>query len=146
MADVARLTRDADYAPFVARGTAPEVRNAALKQLFTDPRFNVMDGLDTYVDDYNKPDPLPQGMLRRMAQAHALGLFDAEREPVDAPILAAADPTTAAPPVAGPEAPSAPAVPNLETDEDPHLQLQPDDDARRDGIEPGAGGHPAGER
>jgi hypothetical protein len=33
------------------------VRNAALKKLFTDPHFNVMDGLDVYIDDYGKPDP-----------------------------------------------------------------------------------------
>jgi hypothetical protein len=60
----------------VAEGVAPEVKNAALKKLFTDPHFNVMDGLDTYIDDYGKPDPLPAGMLRRMAQSQLLGLFD----------------------------------------------------------------------
>ena len=30
-----------------------------MKKLFSDPHFNVMDGLDTYIDDYGKPDPLP---------------------------------------------------------------------------------------
>jgi hypothetical protein len=38
---------------------APEVKNAAFKKLFADPHFNVMDGLDIYIDDYSKPDPLP---------------------------------------------------------------------------------------
>ena len=37
-----------------------------------------MDGLDTYIDDYGKPDPLPAGMLRQMAQSQVLGLFDDE--------------------------------------------------------------------
>jgi hypothetical protein len=64
----------------MAEGVAPEVKNAALKKLFTDPHFNVMDGLDTYIDDYGQPDPLPPGMLRRMAQSQLLGLFDDEDE------------------------------------------------------------------
>ena len=50
--DVQALTHDSDFSAFVARGVAPEVRNAAMKKLFGDPRFNVMDGLDVYVEDY----------------------------------------------------------------------------------------------
>ena len=38
-----------------------------------------MDGLDTYIDDYSKPDPMPAAMLRQMAQSKFLGLFDDER-------------------------------------------------------------------
>ena len=49
-----------------------------MKKLFSDPHFNVMDGLDTYIDDYGKPDPIPLSMLRRMNQAAVLGLFDDE--------------------------------------------------------------------
>jgi hypothetical protein len=155
MADVARLTRNSDYTRFVARDAAPEVRNAALKQLFTDPHFNVMDGLDTYIDDYSKPDPLPAGMLRQMAQAHMLGLFDGEPEAVagtagtavpgmtplpsaDAPVQPA--PTLEAPP------PTALTPANHHLDEDPDLQLQPDDDAGRAGTAPGAGEDAAGQR
>jgi hypothetical protein len=43
--------------------------------MFTDPHFNVMDGLDIYIDDYSKPDPLPPGMLERMVQSDMLNLF-----------------------------------------------------------------------
>lgn len=68
------LTPASDYRRFVARDVDPEVKNAALKNLFSDPQFNVMDGLDIYIDDYGKPDPLPPGMLQRMAQAVFLGL------------------------------------------------------------------------
>jgi len=78
--DVAALLPQSDYTRFVAHGVAPEVKNAALKKLFTDPHFNIMDGLDTYIDDYGKPDPLPAGMLRQMAQSHLLGLFDDEKD------------------------------------------------------------------
>ena len=75
LADVAALTAESDFARFVAPGVDRGVKNAALKKLFTDPHFNIMDGLDTYIDDYGKPDPLPAGMLRQMAQSQALGLF-----------------------------------------------------------------------
>jgi hypothetical protein len=49
-----------------------------LKTLFQDPRFNVMDGLDVYIDDYSKPDPLPEGWLEKMNQVARLGEY---REP-----------------------------------------------------------------
>ena len=78
LADVAALTRDSDYSRFVAPDVDGEVKNAALKKLFGDPRFNVMDGLDVYIDDYCKPDPLPGLDARQMAQAAFLGLVDAE--------------------------------------------------------------------
>ena len=78
--DVNALTADSSYAPFVNRAVAPEVRNAAMKKLFTDPHYNVMDGLDIYIDDYSLPDPLPASMLRKMASAHFLKLFDDEDE------------------------------------------------------------------
>lgn len=74
--DVAKLPANAsDYSRFVARNVQPEVKNAALKKLFSDPHFNVMDGLDIYIDDYSRPDPLPAGMLRQLAQSQFLGLF-----------------------------------------------------------------------
>lgn len=76
--DVAGLRADSDFKPFVARAVAPEVRNAAMKKLFADPHFNVMDGLDTYIDDYSLPDSLPAAMLRKMASAKFMQLFDDE--------------------------------------------------------------------
>jgi len=73
--DVAALPTGADIRRFLAPKVDEDVKRAALKKLFADPRFNVMDGLDTYIDDYNKPDPLPKSMLRQMVQAQFLGLF-----------------------------------------------------------------------
>jgi hypothetical protein len=78
--DVQRLTNQSDFAPFVARDVAPEVRNAAMKKLFADPHYNVMDRLDIYIDDYSKPDPLPESMLRQMASAKFLKLFEDEEQ------------------------------------------------------------------
>jgi len=56
------------------------LRRAALKKLFSDPQFNVMDGLDTYIDDYSIPDPIPAAMLRQLNQAKNLFLFDEEQK------------------------------------------------------------------
>jgi hypothetical protein len=108
LADVARLGRDSDYAPFVQAGVDPTVKNAALKKLFADPRFNVMDGLDTYIDDYGKPDPIPPAMLRRLNQARHLGLFDADLEEKDGTSTAEPQPSAlGAPPSASDVLPSA---------------------------------------
>jgi len=74
--DAQALTQDSDFTRFVKPDVAPEVKNAALKKLFSDPHFNTMDGLDTYIDDYGKPDPLPESMLKQLASAKFLGLFD----------------------------------------------------------------------
>lgn len=69
---VERLTSDSDFTPFVARGVDETVRRAALKKLFADPRFNVMDGLDTYIDDYNKFEPLTPLMVAALNHAKDL--------------------------------------------------------------------------
>ena len=37
-----------------------------------------MDGLDIYIDDYSKPDPIPESMLRNMVSAQFLKLFEAD--------------------------------------------------------------------
>jgi hypothetical protein len=79
LADVGLLTPQSDFKPFVAQGVAPEVKNAAMKKLFADPHYNVMDRLDIYIDDYTQPDPLPASMLRKMASAKFLNLFDEEK-------------------------------------------------------------------
>ena len=78
--DVKLLTKDSDFKPFMASNVGPEVRNAAMKKLFADPHFNVMDGLDIYIDDYSKSDPIPEAMLRQMASAKFLKLFDDEED------------------------------------------------------------------
>eukprot|EP01136_Pigoraptor_vietnamica_P045222 Opistho-1_new@22931 len=81
--DALALTPSSDFKPFMAQGVTPEVKNAAMKQLFTDPHYNVMDGLDTYIDDYSKPDPIPESMLRNMVSAQFLKLFEEEEKDAD---------------------------------------------------------------
>lgn len=97
--DVAQLTPQSDFKPFVARAVDPQVRNAAMKTLFSDPHFNVMDGLDIYIDDYSKPDPLPLELARKLTSAQFMKVFDAPEEaPEHAPQAEPAEP--AAPAVA----------------------------------------------
>ncbi len=69
------LTPESDFTPFMQAEVDPATRRAALKTLFQDPQFNVMDGLDVYIDDYSKPDPIPEGWLDRMYQTARLGEY-----------------------------------------------------------------------
>jgi hypothetical protein len=64
-----RLTPESDYSAFVAQGVDKAVRRLALKKLFADPHFNQLDGLDIYMGDYNRADPLPASMLAALRQA-----------------------------------------------------------------------------
>ena len=76
--DVTLLTQESDFRPFMARNVGADVRNAAMKKLFTDPHYNVMDGLDIYISDYSIADPIPESMLRQMVGAKLLKIFDDE--------------------------------------------------------------------
>ena len=80
MSDVQNLTPESDFSPFMSSKVAPEVKNAAMKKLFADPHFNVMDRMDVYIDDYGQPDPIPKAMLRQLASAKFLNLFDDDEE------------------------------------------------------------------
>lgn len=70
--DVAKLTHDSDFSPFMAKGVDEHVKRSAMKKLFSDPHFNVMDGLDIYIDDYNKFEPIPPEMLATLNHAKSL--------------------------------------------------------------------------
>lgn len=141
--DVQSLTPDADFTRFVRPDVPADVKNSALKKLFADPRYNIQDGMDVYIGDYNKPDPLPESMLRQMAGAKLLRLFDEEeREDEagagprdDAEETASASVAQSAQPVPV-TATTSPAVPPID-DADPDLRLQQDDAA--EGGEPGRG-------
>ena len=63
------LSIDSDYSPFMQSGVDEALKRGALKKLFSDPRFNVMDRLDVYIDDYSKPDPIDPEIVRTLVQA-----------------------------------------------------------------------------
>ena len=65
---VESLTIASDFSAFMQPEVNEALKRRALKQLFRDPHFNVMDGLDVYIDDYSKPDPIPPEIVREMVQ------------------------------------------------------------------------------
>lgn len=99
--DVAALTPASDFSTFVAKGVDSAVKNAAMKKLFADPHYNIMDGLDIYIGDYSTHDVLPQSVIDEITKDGFLNMFQQEEAP-----------------------------PN----DDPDLQLQRDDAARREGA------------
>ena len=120
--DVAKLTADSDYSAFAARNVDTKVRNAAMRKLFAgDPHFNLMDGLDVYIDDYSVGEPITKSMLRQMVQARSLGLLDDELVDQDKPPSAELPPELAA-------------NDNPSLHENTDLQLQRDDAAGHSGV------------
>ena len=102
-----------EYREFFDPRVDEKLRRTALKKLFSEPQFNVMDGLDTYIDDYSKPDPIPEAMLRRLNQAKDLLLFEEQSSDDGAVDAGAAAPAEEASAAATPDpALAAPAVQN----------------------------------
>jgi hypothetical protein len=73
------LTFESDFKAFMQAKVEEGVKRAALKKLFSDPHFNIMDGLDIYIDDYSKDDPIPQAMMASLEHAKTT-LFGREEE------------------------------------------------------------------
>ena len=74
------LTLDSDFSGFFHPKVDEDLRRSALRKLFSDPHFNVMDGLDTYIDDYSKTEPIPAAMLAGLKQAQRIFAWAAETE------------------------------------------------------------------
>jgi len=73
------LNMESDFRGFLHPKVDESLRRAALKKLFHEPHFNVMDGLDTYIDDYSVSDPIPEAMLKTMRQAQDIIVAGNER-------------------------------------------------------------------
>lgn len=110
-----KLTFDSDYRAFFHPKVDEDVRRAALKKLFSDPRFNVMDGLDVYIDDYSKTEPIPAAMLAQLRQAQNI-LEWAKGDEKQKPEGAAPDAVAAAQPAALEQQPS-PVMPPVSSGE-----------------------------
>jgi len=87
------LDFESDFGAFMRAKVDEGVRRAALKKLFSDPRFNIMDGLDIYIDDYSKEDPIPAAMLAGLQHArHALFGPPGEKEETQPPPASSDEP------------------------------------------------------
>jgi hypothetical protein len=73
------LNMDSDFRGFLHPKVDESLRRAALNKLFHEPHFNVMDGLDTYIDDYSASDPIPEAMLKQMRNAQDILAASKER-------------------------------------------------------------------
>ena len=132
--DLDLLGEDSDYSAFLTPGVDADLRKRALRKLFSSPKFNVFDGLDTYRDDYTSFPALGSVVtadmryhVERMAKK-VVEVLDEQTRPVAAAAPAAVvapeapgeHPTPTA--VGGPAAPAAtpvePAAPAPEENHD----------------------------
>jgi len=137
--DALALTPESDFQPFMQHDVSSAVRNIAMKKLFSDPHFNVMDGLDIYIDDYSRSDPIPAGMLRRMASTQFLKLIP---EGLGAPSTPeqghdAHEAITPTSPLSGAQSPFPAPINAAPQHDHPDLQLQPNPASGDPQPEPG---------
>ncbi len=138
---VEQLNMDSDYRGFFHPKVDEALRRSALKKLFSDPHFNVMDGLDTYIDDYSISDPIPAAMLAEMKSAQDILGWAKETEKeaelrrnppaVEAERIAAGNPDAAETLPAADSAALAAAAPDIAaTDTAASVPQKPDDGAQ----------------
>jgi hypothetical protein len=80
-----KLTLESDFSGFFHPKVDEDLRRTALRKLFSDPHFNVMDGLDVYIDDYSKTEPIPAAMLASLRQAQRILDWAADKGEQSAP-------------------------------------------------------------
>lgn len=137
--DVAKLTPESDFSSFMTQNVPAEIKNAAVKKLFADPHFNIMDGLDIYIGDYNTPDPLPDGMLAKMVGAQFLGLVKAPEDVAQSVASSAEIPETPEAKLSAPADTPVPLEITLTQHDHTHLRLQSDDAPAAPEAGPSAG-------
>lgn len=71
------LNSDSDYSGFLSRGVSRELRQLALRKLFSGAGFNLRDGLDDYDEDFTEFEPLGDIVTADMKYQQRL---QAERE------------------------------------------------------------------
>ncbi|WP_341236635.1 DUF3306 domain-containing protein [uncultured Limnobacter sp.] len=71
-ADLTKVEQGGDIKAFMVDKVSAELKNKAFKALFSRPEFNVMDGLDIYIDDYSKFTPLSQEDIGKMTLSKQL--------------------------------------------------------------------------
>ena len=72
LADTEKLDFSSDFTRFLGARVEESVKRAALKKLFHSLHFHQMDGLDVYVDDYGKFEPMDDETLNQLAHARDL--------------------------------------------------------------------------
>lgn len=70
--DLEKVKEGGDVIAFMSNKVSSELKNKAFKALFSRPEFNVMDGLDIYIEDYNTFVPLTAAEIDKMALSKQL--------------------------------------------------------------------------
>jgi len=119
MPPIESLDADSDYAQFLSPKVSERLRRAALRKLFHQPQYNVMDGLDTYIADYRNYPPLGdivtadmRHQMERQAKAALARLEEKARSLINEGNRSAPVATEAADGVAAkPDSPAKPGLP-----------------------------------
>lgn len=74
-----KMTLDSDFTAFMQPKVEDALRRAALKKLFSDPRFNIPDPFEAYSGDWTGGEPISAEMLATLNQARTL-LFSDKKE------------------------------------------------------------------
>src|SRR6266849_8820662 len=74
-----KMTPDSDFTAFMQPKVEDALRRAALKKLFSDPRFNIPDPFEAYSGDWTGGEPISAEMLATLNQARTL-LFSDKKE------------------------------------------------------------------
>jgi len=69
---VESLGAESDFRPFFHPSVDENLRRSALKKLFADPRFNVIDVMDIDIDDYSRLEPLAPAVAATLKQARKI--------------------------------------------------------------------------
>lgn len=87
------LTPESDFSAFMHKQVDDKLRRAALRKLFSDPAFNVVDGLDDYAEDYTQLEALAEGAAATLEHAKRtlLGRDPDAPAPTESPETATAD-------------------------------------------------------
>lgn len=64
-----KLTAESDFRDFMKPGVDEGLRRAALKKLFADPRFNVIDSMDIDIEDLSNLEKLSPEVAKTLAHA-----------------------------------------------------------------------------
>jgi hypothetical protein len=86
------LEEDSDYSGFLSPKVSEALRKAALRKLFSQSRFNAVDGLDDYAEDYTRFEPLGNVVtheMRRMLERARKALEEGSAAKPEAPPVAA---------------------------------------------------------
>lgn len=85
------LTHDSDFSGFMHKSVDDKLRRAALRKLFSDPSFNIVDGLDEYNEDFTLLENLAEGAAAGLEHAKSTLLGPDWDKPVVDPVAGGTD-------------------------------------------------------